>query len=98
MAMNPHMHYRGKSFRYELVERSGKKTLLLDVPGYSFDWQSTYWLAEPIEIPKGAYIQCSATFDNSGDNPYNPDPTVRVTWGEQTWQEMMLAGIEYYEK
>lgn len=98
LSMNPHMHYRGKSFKYELVEPSGKRTLLLDVPNYNFDWQTTYWLAEPIEIPKGSYIQCSATFDNSKDNPFNPDPTVRVTWGEQTWQEMMLASIEYYEK
>lgn len=98
LSMNPHMHYRGRSFKYELVERSGKRTLLLDVPRYNFDWQSTYWLADPIEVPKGSYIQCSATFDNSKENPFNPDPTVRVEWGEQTWQEMMLAGIEYYEK
>ncbi len=98
LSMNPHMHYRGRSFKYVLVEPSGTRTLLLDIPRYNFDWQSTYWLAEPIEIPKGSYIQCSATFDNSKDNPFNPDADVRVEWGEQTWQEMMLAGLEYYEK
>ncbi len=98
LAMNPHMHYRGKAFTYELVRRSGKKTRLLHVPNYNFEWQTTYWLANPIELPKGSYIECTATFDNSKDNPFNPDPTVRVTWGEQTWQEMMLGSIEIYEK
>lgn len=98
LTMNPHMHYRGKSFKYELVERSGRRSLLLHVPNYDFEWQTTYVLAEPIEIPKGSRIECSATFDNSPDNPFNPDPTVRVGWGEQTWQEMMLGSIELYEK
>lgn len=98
LSMNPHMHFRGKSFKYELIKPDGTKTLLLDVPQYSFDWQTTYWLEEPIEVPKGSYIQCSATFDNSEGNPFNPDATVRVSWGEQSWQEMMLASLEYYEK
>ena len=98
LAMNPHMHYRGKAFKYELVEKSGKRTLLLNVPNYNFEWQSTYWLSEPVLLPKGSRIECTATFDNSKDNPFNPDPTVRVTWGEQTWQEMMLGSIEVYEQ
>ncbi len=98
LSMNPHMHYRGKSFRYELVKRSGERSLLLHVPNYNFEWQTTYVLAEPVEVPKGSRIECTATFDNSADNPFNPDPTVRVEWGEQTWQEMVLAGYELYEK
>lgn len=98
LTMNPHMHYRGKSFKYELVEPSGKRSLLLHVPNYNFEWQTTYVLADPIEIPRGSRIECTATFDNSADNPFNPDPTVRVEWGEQTWQEMVLAGFELYEK
>ncbi|HBE66606.1 MAG TPA: peroxiredoxin [Planctomycetaceae bacterium] len=98
LAMNPHMHYRGKAFRYELVEKSGERSVLLNVPSYNFEWQSTYWLKEPVLLPKGSRIECTATFDNSEDNPFNPDPTVRVTWGEQTWQEMMLGSIEIYEK
>lgn len=98
LTMNPHMHYRGKSFRYELVEPSGKRSLLLDVPNYNFEWQTTYVLAKPINIPKGSHIECSATFDNSKENPFNPDASVRVEWGEQTWQEMMLGSLEVYEK
>ena len=97
LSMNPHMHYRGKSFKYELVQPSGEKQLLLNVPRYSFDWQSTYWLSKPVKVPKGSRIICSATFDNSEENPFNPDASVRVTWGEQSWQEMMLASWEYYE-
>ncbi len=98
LTMNPHMHYRGKAFTYELVKPSGETTLLLNVPNYNFEWQTTYVLAEPIDIPRGSRIVCTATFDNSKHNPFNPDPTARVEWGEQTWQEMMLAGFEFYEK
>ncbi len=98
LTMNPHMHYRGKAFTYELLKPSGETTLLLNVPNYNFEWQTTYTLAKPIDIPRGSRIVCTATFDNSKDNPFNPDPTVRVEWGEQTWQEMMLAGFEFYEK
>lgn len=98
LTMNPHMHYRGKSFRYELVTPSGRRSLLLHVPNYNFEWQSTYVLATPIKIPQGSRIECTATFDNSKANPFNPDPTVRVSWGDQTWEEMMLGGFEIYEE
>ena len=98
LSMNPHMHYRGKSFKYELVTPSGERSLLLHVPNYNFEWQSTYVLSKPIDIPNGSHIECLAVFDNSKHNPFNPDPTVRVTWGEQTWQEMMLGGFEFYVK
>ena len=70
------------SFKYELVERSGKRTLLLNVPNYNFEWQTTYVLKVPVTIPKGAWIECVATFDNSKRNPFNPDASVTVTWGE----------------
>lgn len=98
ISMNAHMHYRGSSFRFELVKPSGERSLLLDIPRYSFDWQSTYVLADPIAIPKGSRIECTAVFDNSAENPWNPDPTARVEWGDQTWQEMMIGYFEYYEK
>ncbi len=98
LSMNPHMHYRGKSFKYESIDPSGKRSLLLNVPRYNFEWQSTYTLAKPIHISKGSRIVCTAVFDNSKHNPFNPDPKARVQWGEQTWQEMMLGSYEYYEK
>ncbi len=94
----PHMHYRGKSFRYTAIHPDGTKEVLLDVPNYDFAWQSQYRLAEPKFLPAGTTIHCEATYDNSANNPYNPDPTIAVTWGDQTWEEMMIGWHNYYEK
>jgi peroxiredoxin/mono/diheme cytochrome c family protein len=87
----PHMHTRGKSFRYEATFPNGKHEVLLDVPAYDFNWQTTYYLAEPKLFPKGTKLVCTAHWDNSADNLSNPDPTKVVTWGEQTWEEMMIG-------
>jgi peroxiredoxin len=92
----PHMHYRGKSFKYELVTADGKRTPILDVPKYDFNWQTTYELAEPLKAPAGSRIECVAIFDNSKDNPFNPNPKSTVYWGEQTWEEMMIGFLDYY--
>jgi peroxiredoxin len=91
LGMNPHMHLRGKSFRYELERADGTRELLLDVPRYDFNWQLWYMLKEPKLVPKGSRMVCTAYFDNSADNPANPDPSKVVTWGEQTWDEMMFG-------
>ncbi|MEX2315565.1 MAG: redoxin domain-containing protein [Pirellulales bacterium] len=91
LGMNPHMHLRGKSFRYELERADGTRELLLDVPRYDFNWQLWYMLKEPKLVPKGSRMVCTAYFDNSADNPANPDPSKLVTWGEQTWDEMMFG-------
>jgi hypothetical protein len=85
------MHLRGKAFSYELVTPDGGRQKLLDVPRYDFNWQTRYVLAEPIEIPAGGLVYCRAEFDNSADNPANPDPQTTVRWGEQSWEEMMLG-------
>lgn len=96
LSMNPHMHFRGRSFRYDLVRPDGKKEVLLDVSRYDFNWQSTYVLQEPKRISKDSKIVCKAVFDNSADNPFNPDPSKTVYWGDQTWDEMMLGYFEYF--
>jgi len=87
----PHMHYRGKSFRYELELPNGTREVLLDVPRYDFNWQLWYLLKEPKLVPKGSRLTCTATFDNSEENPVNPDPSKTVTWGQQNWEEMMFG-------
>ena len=97
LSFMPHMHLRGKSFRYEAVFPDGKKETLLNVPAYDFGWQSYYTLAEPMAMPKGTVINCFAQFDNSDKNPYNPDPSKPVRWGDQTWQEMMIGYIDYVD-
>jgi peroxiredoxin/mono/diheme cytochrome c family protein len=92
LALMPHLHLRGKAFRY-LLKRPGDElwTTLLDVPRYDFNWQTNYQLAEPLDLPDGSFIKCVAHYDNSPDNPNNPDPEQSVRWGEQTWDEMMIG-------
>jgi peroxiredoxin/mono/diheme cytochrome c family protein len=87
----PHMHVRGKAFRFELELADGTREILLDVPRYDFNWQLRYDLVEPRLIPAGSRLHCYAQWDNSTDNPANPDPTKLVTFGEQTWEEMMFG-------
>ncbi len=91
LAMTPHMHLRGKAFRYEAIYPDGKKEVLLDVPKYDFNWQLKYILDKPKHIPKGTTIHCTALFDNSKNNPANPDPDKKVRWGDQSWEEMMIG-------
>ncbi len=91
LSMSPHMHVRGKSFRYELVTPDGKREILLDVPAYDFNWQTRYLLETPRELPAGSVLHCRAVFDNSARNLANPDPTATVRWGDQSWDEMMLG-------
>ncbi len=91
LSMSPHMHLRGKAFRYELVLPTGEREVLLDVPAYDFNWQTRYLLAEPRQLPAGSTIYCRAVFDNSTANLANPDPTASVRWGDQSWEEMMLG-------
>jgi peroxiredoxin len=88
LAMVPHMHLRGKSFRYEAIFPDGDVEILLDVPHYDFNWQHRYVLAEPRRLPAGSFIRCTAVYDNSTGNEANPDPSVTVHTGSQTWDEM----------
>ncbi len=92
----PHMHLRGASFKYELTTPEGETTTVCDVPAYDFDWQHFYKLAEPLLVEKGSKLTCTAVFDNSEDNPANPDPGKDVSFGEQTWDEMMIGYYMYY--
>ena len=90
-SLSPHMHLRGKSFLYELITKDGKRKTLLDVPSYDFNWQTTYVLKEPLKLPKGSLVHCKAAFDNSTNNMANPNPNRTVTWGDQSWDEMMIG-------
>jgi peroxiredoxin len=96
LALYPHMHVRGKDFTYYLVHADGKKETILSIPQYDFNWQNTYRFKEPLFVPRGSKIQCVAHFDNSLDNPANPDATREVRWGDQTWDEMMIGYIDFY--
>ena len=89
--LHPHMHTRGKDFEYRLVFPDGETRTILRVPAYNWHWQLWYNLEEPIILPKGTRIECTAHFDNSANNPENPDPTKTVIWGQQNWDEMMVG-------
>jgi peroxiredoxin/mono/diheme cytochrome c family protein len=93
-SVSPHMHLRGKDFLYTLVYPDGKEETILKVPQYDFGWQTTYVLAEPKRVPKGAKLHCVAHFDNSEGNLNNPDPTKEVHFGPQTWEEMCYGWFE----
>ncbi|MBL9172261.1 MAG: redoxin family protein [Verrucomicrobiales bacterium] len=87
----PHMHVRGKWMRYELLRPDGKKTTLLHVPRYDFQWQLGYMLKEPLHVPAGSWLLVTGAFDNSTGNPANPDPKKRVHFGLQSWDEMFIG-------
>ncbi len=86
----PHMHVRGKEFDYNIVGERGNIETLLRV-NYDFYWQLSYRLTEPRLLKAGTKLQAIGWYDNSRKNPHNPDPTATVTWGDQTYQEMMVG-------
>jgi hypothetical protein len=89
------MHVRGRDFEYRAVYPDGTREILLSVPQYDFNWQSAYRLKSPKRLPAGTRIECTAHYDNSKGNPANPDPKKNVTWGDQTWEEMMIGYLDY---
>jgi len=94
LGLRPHMHLRGKSFEFRAVFPDGTAQVLLRVPRYDFHWQTYYSLKAPLALPRGTRIECTAHFDNSPNNPNDPDPKVNVAWGEQSWDEMMVGWID----
>jgi hypothetical protein len=86
----PHMHLRGKRFEYNIVHADGTIETLLLV-NYHFHWQLSYRLAEPRFLKAGTKLQAVAWYDNTEDNPHNPDPNAEVRWGGQTYEEMMVG-------
>ena len=91
----PHMHWRGKDMKYVLRYPDGREETLLSVPRYDMNWQVSYELTEPKPVPKGSVLRVIAHFDNSADNPRNPDPNVKVLWGSDSRDEMMEGWFDY---
>jgi hypothetical protein len=86
----PHMHVRGRRFEYNIVHDDGSRETLLRV-NYDFYWQLSYRLAEPQLLRAGTKLEAIAWYDNSRNNPHNPDPDHPVQWGDQTYNEMMVG-------
>ncbi|GAB5405847.1 MAG: redoxin domain-containing protein [Aureliella sp.] len=97
LSATPHMHLRGKSFVLDAVKKDGSRTALLNVPRYDFNWQHTYYFAQPLDLDQFSELQFDAAFDNSTQNAFNPDPEQWVSWGDQSWEEMALGFFEVAE-
>ena len=94
-SMFPHMHLRGKAFEITAKLPGGETQTLLRIPRYDFNWQTSYYLTEPIVLPQGTELTAVAWYDNSPNNPYNPDSTKEVHWGDQSWEEMLIGFVDF---
>jgi peroxiredoxin len=92
---HPHSHFRGKSAKFVAYLPDGSQQVLLNVPRYDFNWQTTYEMKEPVMLPAGTRIEYTTVFDNSSQNKANPDPTREIRWGEQTTEEMVFGVVRY---
>ena len=94
--LRPHMHFRGKDMKLSAELPDGSITELLSVPNYSYEWQPTYALEEPVNLPAGTMVHVTGTFDNSEYNPANPDPSKELSFGLQSWDEMFIGYWTYH--
>ncbi|HWY47765.1 MAG TPA: cytochrome c [Bryobacteraceae bacterium] len=83
----PHMHLRGKDFEVRAIYPTGESETLLKAK-WDFNWQLGYNFAQPVVLPRGTRVIAISHFDNSPNNPFNPDPTKEIRWGLQNWEEM----------
>jgi hypothetical protein len=85
--VQPHMHVRGKDYELRMILPNGEtRTVFKGI--FDFNWQISYNFAEPILMPKGTRLVGISHFDNSPNNPFNPDHAKEVHWGFQNWEEM----------
>ncbi|HWW28936.1 MAG TPA: redoxin domain-containing protein [Steroidobacteraceae bacterium] len=94
-SLHPHAHFRGSAAEFVALYPDGHEQVLLNVPRYEFNWQTTYVLKTPIVLPAGTTVRYSMSYDNSTQNKANPDPNRVVPWGQQTWDEMLFGVIRY---
>jgi hypothetical protein len=90
----PHMHLLGRRVQVEIRDFFGKKTPLIQIDDWDFNWQNVYTFAEPIRMPAGSTVRVTCGFDNSENNPRNPNhPLQAVRWGEGTEDEMCIGFV-----
>lgn len=95
MSFTPHMHFRGKYMRFYADFPDGTSEELINIAQYDYAWQRAYTLAEPRFVPAGTKIRAVGAFDNSAQNPANPDPEREVPWGQQSWDEMFFGAVNW---
>ena len=94
--LRAHMHFRGKDMKFSVENEDGSMTDLLSVPNYSYAWQPTYELEQPMLVKAGTRVHVTGAFDNSEFNPANPDPSKELTFGLQSWDEMFIGYWTYH--
>ena len=89
--ITPHAHYLGTDMHVNAHLPDGATVPLIWIKDWDFNWQGQYRYKEPIHLPGGTRIELDYVYDNSNNNPHNPThPAVRVTWGEETKNEMAV--------
>ena len=91
----PHAHYRGQSSTLAIRYPDGREEMILSLPKYDFNWQRAYEFKDPIKVPAGAKLIARYTYDNSTQNAANPDPSKKIVWGDQSFEEMLYTAISY---
>lgn len=92
----PHMHLLGREIKLEMTRPGEQPQCLINIPDWDFNWQGNYLFKDPVALPAGTRLRLSCIFDNSTDNPRNPNnPPQTVRWGEATTDEMAVALISY---
>lgn len=91
----PHAHYRGQSSTLAIRYPDGREEMILSLPKYDFNWQRAYEFKDPIKVPAGAKLIARYTYDNSTQNAANPDPSKKMVWGDQSFEEMLYTAISY---
>ena len=94
-AAQPHAHYRGYASKLTAVYPDGTQKVVLNMPKYDFNWQREYVFKKLIDLPAGTKLVADYWYDNSVNNPANPDPKKLVEWGDQSTEEMLFTGIQF---
>jgi hypothetical protein len=96
LSVTPHMHLLGHTFEMTAALPDGTVKPLIKIDDWDFKWQDTYTFREPLHLPKGTKVTLTASYDNSTGNPHNPsNPPRRVTWGEETTDEMCVGFLSF---
>lgn len=89
VSIGAHAHYIGKTMKMTAIRPDGVVETLLSIGDWDFAWQDQYHFKEFVSLPRGTKIRAEVSWDNSSANPRNPsNPPVRVTWGEESTDEM----------
>ena len=94
VAIQPHMHTLGREMKVTAVLPDGTSRPLIWIKDWNFNWQDRYFFKEFVPLPRGTRLECAALYDNSVNNPLNPNrPPREVRWGEATTEEMLLCPV-----